>query len=154
MKDAILEQFRAIVKAQSSDGLALVTDPENNPICSIRADQDARCIFVEWKQYATSAQLRFIHEHIIDLLKRHQIAKVLGDDTALPTIHCDDQKWIVENWLPRAKAAGLKMAANKIPATHFGKVAVESVRLFLSRGILIRAFDNIADARNWLRTQE
>jgi len=154
MKSPHLEELRAIVKAQSSDGLALVTDLENNPICSIKLDRDARCIFIEWKQYATSAQLRFIHEHIIDLLIRHQITKVLGDDTALPTIHPDDQKWIVENWLPRAKAAGLKTAASKMPATHFGKIAVESIQLFVMPRILIRAFDNIEDARNWLRTQE
>jgi hypothetical protein len=69
-KDASLEQLRAIVGAQSRDGLALLAlaDPENNPICSIKVDWDACCVFIEWKQYSTSAQLRLIHEHIIDLL--------------------------------------------------------------------------------------
>jgi hypothetical protein len=58
----------------------------------------------------------------------------------------DDQKWIVENWLLRAKAAGLKTAASKIPTRHFGKIAVASVQLFATPGILIRAFYKIEDA--------
>src|ERR1700733_5989313 len=107
MKEAVDKELIAVVRAESSDGVALVTDPENNPICSVTVNHSDRFIFVQWKQYASSAQLRFIHEHIIELVEQHHIKKLLGDDALLPTIHSGDQKWITEDWLPRARAAGL-----------------------------------------------
>ena len=85
-------------------------------------------------------------------MRERRVGKILGDDTALPTIHADDRRWIAENWLPRAIAAGLTAAANKEPASHFGKVSVREVQRALSPSLLLRAFPNMEDARHWLKS--
>jgi len=72
----------------------------------VSIDENIPAIVVLWKGYATGTQLRFVHENILDQLRKHGMSKVLGDDTGLPTIHAEDQSWIVENWMPRAIAAG------------------------------------------------
>ncbi len=66
-------------------------------------DSEVPCITVVWKRYATSAQLRYVHEQLLCLLGGGGVA-VLGDDTQLPTIHREDQRWIAENWWPRARS--------------------------------------------------
>jgi len=149
-----LKQLKSQLQTESSDGLKLVTCPDDNPICSIRLDESIPGIVVVWKRYATSTQLRFIHEHILSLLKKHGVGKILGDDTALPTIHNEDQAWIARTWMPRAIAAGFRAGASKSPSSHFGRLSVDGVRSEVPGSLTIRVFDRLADARQWLQEFE
>jgi hypothetical protein len=135
---------------ESTDSLKLLNNLEQNPVCCVTHDEELSCVCVVWKQYATRAQLRFIHERILHLLQRHGANKILGDDTALPTIHTEDQAWIIENWMPRALAVGLQFVANKGPDAYFGKVAVSAVQSRLSPMLVLRSFSDLDEARDWL----
>lgn len=139
------------VRQESLDGALLLRDPCDNPICRLTHDPDLGCIEVVWRKYATSAQLRFVHETLLLMLVRHQADKILGDDTDLPIIHAEDQRWIAEEWLPRARTAGLKAAASKVSMTFFGRVAIGLVQSRLARDIRISSFDNLPSARKWLK---
>ena len=136
----------------SGENSKLLHDSVNNSVCSITFDESVSCVFVVWKRYATSDQLRFTHESVLQLLKKHGATKVLGDDTALPTIHPEDQSWIVEDWIPRAQAVGLKCAASKSPNSHLARVSVKRVQSSLPAGLIARSFENLNDARHWLQT--
>ena len=88
LEGGALKQLRILLEAESGDGLELLKDLEDNPICSISYDESDACIVVLWRRYATSTQLRFIHESIIGLIEKHGASKILGDDTALATNSC------------------------------------------------------------------
>ena len=94
---------------------------------------------------------RFIHECLIQMLRQHQASKILGDDTALPTVHADDRTWIVEDWMPRAIAAGLKTTASKSSVAYFGRLSTENIRAQAPGDLTIRFFNSLEDARQWLR---
>jgi hypothetical protein len=145
-----LGRYADALEAESSESRALARDLENNPICSLTIDYSVPCVCVTWKRYATSPQFRFIHESIIKLLAEHGLSKVIGDDTSLPTIHPQDQAWIISDWMPRAIAAGLRSAAGKLPALYFGKASVEQIRMSAPPGITIRHFRRMAEARAWI----
>lgn len=145
-----LAQLRKLVQAESSDGLKLLSSPEDNPICSIAVDASIPGIVVTWKDYATSTQLRFVHEHILHMLKTHGLSKILGDDTALQTIHGEDQAWIIQDWMPRAIRAGLRAAASKSPTAYFAKLAVTSVQAAAPEALALSVFSDTAEARKWL----
>jgi hypothetical protein len=147
-----LAALNRIVEQESYEGTLLVQNPFDNPICKLSYDEEVRCITVTWRKYATSAQLRYIHEIILILLAQHKAEKILGDDTDLPIVHAEDQKWIVEEWLPRARAIGLKAAATKISMTFFGRVAIGTIQSKLSREIQIKNFGNLHSARSWLKS--
>ncbi len=66
-----LKQLRGRLEAESNDGLKLLRNIKDNPICSLFFDDTIPCVVVTWKQYATSTQLRFIHENIIGMLEKH-----------------------------------------------------------------------------------
>jgi hypothetical protein len=146
-----LSELQRRLGIESDDSRKLASNPDNNPICSIAFDESIPAITVTWKRYATSTQLRFIHEYLLTLLQWHGASKILGDDTALATIHPDDREWISETWLPRAIACGLKAAVSKKPASMHGQFAVAAVQSEL-KGIAIDAFDGMADARQWLQS--
>jgi hypothetical protein len=128
----------------------LLSDLENNPVCSVLLDADVPCLTVVWKREASSEQLRAVLEKLIELIRQHKISKVLGDDTALPQIQPEDQDWIVRDWMPRAVEAGLKLAANKSPEAYFGRLAVETIKANQSL-LAIRSFEHFEEARRWLK---
>jgi hypothetical protein len=147
---AALHSYAEAVEAESSEGRALVHDLADNPICSVTIDHSLPCVCVVWKRYVTSLQLRFVHEGILGLLARHGLDKIVADDTELPTIHTDDQDWIVNDWMPRAIKAGLRIAASKRSALHFGRISIDRIKAEAPSGLTIRHFDNLAETRAWI----
>lgn len=149
---ASLEQLTRLLEQESADGAALLRNIGDNPICCVSYDASVPCLVVVWRGYATSTQLRFVHERILELLEEHRVAKILGDNSGLPTVHADDQKWLIENWMPRAKAAGLRAAAAKQPVSYFGRLAINTLHSAMPAGVIARSFGQLDDARRWLET--
>lgn len=147
-----LRQLMEAVRTESSDGARLVANLADNAICRVTVDAGIPCVKFVWQQYATSAQLRFVHESALDLLRRNALHKMLGDDSSLALIPVDDQAWIREDWMPRAIGAGLQAAASKCPKGFFGKQSVANVISGAPPGIDLRSFDTLDEAKTWLRT--
>ena len=150
MATASLAELRQIVEAESIEGIEVSRNPRDNPICRLSYDENLTCIEVVWRKYATSAQLRFLHEVILDMLLQHRADKILGDDSDLPIVHAEDQRWIMEDWFPRARAAGLCAIATSISMTFFGKVAIGRIHARVAEEIPIKDFNSIHLARSWL----
>jgi hypothetical protein len=121
------------------------------PKCSLKVDTTLPGVVVEWKGYATSTELREVHEQLLELIKKHRVSKVLGDDTSLVSIAADDRLWILENWMPRAIGAGLRVAAAKKSANYFARVAVAEIETAMGQHMQIKMFDTLADAKAWLQ---
>lgn len=149
-----LLELRKQLEAESSDSLQVLSDPASNPVCSIAYDESIPGIVVTWKRYATSTQIRFIHEYVLGLLRKHGVKKILGDDSSLATIHTEDQTWIITDWMPRAIAAGLRVGASKAPDSYFGQLSVTSVQSETPQELETRQFDDLDEARRWLRQVE
>jgi len=152
MNESSITQLMRLVAKESIDGGKLLENPSDNPICSLSYDETIRCITIVWRRYPTSVQLRFVHEAMIHMLAQYKANKILGDDSDLPIVHAEDQRWISEDWLPRAKAAGLRAAAAKVSSSFFGKLSIGIIQSRLAQEIAIKAFPNIHQARTWLRT--
>ena len=147
-----LRELREKLCQDSRDSMQLLKNLKDNPICSITLDEARSCITVVWKQYATKTQFRYIHENLLSLICQHRVCKILGDDTALPTIPSEDQVWVIEKWFPRAVECGLRFAASKKPDTYFGKLSVGQIQSAAPAEIRCRSFDRLDEAREWLET--
>jgi len=147
---ASLAELRQIVEAESIEGIEVSRNPRDNAICRLSYDESLSCIEVVWRKYATSAQFRFLHEVILEMLIQHRADKILGDDSDLPIVHAEDQRWIMEDWFPRARAAGLRAIAASVSMTFFGKVAIGRIHAKVAEEIPVRDFHSIHLARCWL----
>lgn len=147
-----LAKLMAAVQAESVEGALLLENPDDNPVCSLSYDRDLSCIKVVWRKYATSAQLRFLHETILQMMERYEVQKILGDDRELPILHAEDQRWIIEDWLPRALSVGLNQIASTTSRSFFGRLSIGSVQMRLANNVTVKQFQSIDDAADWLDT--
>jgi len=147
----VFDGLQHMLAVESGDGRALSENLEDNPICSVSYDPSIPCLMVRWKSYATSSQIRYIHECLIRLIKEHRVSKILGDDSNLESIAAIDQQWIVRDWMPRAMAAGLKTAATIKPRAYFGQMSVNHILSFRPAGLTIQSFEGLREAKDWLR---
>jgi hypothetical protein len=147
-----LRSLREKLRQDTRDSFQLLQNFWDNPICSINNDEANRCIIVVWKQYATQIQLRYIHENLLTLICKHRVYKILGDDTALPAIPSEDRFWIIDEWFLRALECGLRFAASKRPASHFGNISVSHILSAAPAGIECRSFEQLHEAKEWLET--
>lgn len=150
--DSSLDGLRHLLEGESGDGRALADNLERNPICTVSYDPEIPCLVVRWRGYATSAQTRYIHECLIQLIKKHRVSKILGDDTALVSIAAIDQHWIIHDWMPRAMAAGLKSAASIKPCGYFGQASVNRILSLVPAGLAIRSFESLREGKAWLHS--
>lgn len=120
------------------------------PAGRLGLDDTIPALTVTWKGYARTQEVRELHERLLDLILAYRVSKVLADDTALPTVAADARRWIIDDWMPRAVAAGLRMAAAKRSDTHFGRIAVESLHSGAPSELKLECFDDLTKAREWL----
>lgn len=137
------------LQEHSGESSRLAADLVN--ICSLYHDASIPGLVVVWKRYGTSLQFRFALEILLQMLRAIGGRKILGDDTDLPTIRPEDQKWVLEQWLPRARGAGFKVAATKKPISPAGWRAVSAIHA-AAEGVTVRSFDDLSKARRWLQT--
>lgn len=149
--DSSPDGLKRLLKMESGDSRALAASLEDNPICTVSHDPDVPCLLIKWRRYATSTQLRYIHECLVPLIKKHSVSKILGDDTDLASIAAVDQYWIARDWIPRAMAAGLKTVVSIKPRAYFGQTSVNRILSLLPAGLAVRSFESLEEGRSWLR---
>jgi hypothetical protein len=123
----------------------------DEPWVSIRWDGVHNYVHTEWKAFANSAEFRAALMKVLDVVRDKRAVSYLSDTRKVKVIVHDDQAWANEVWVPLLVAAGLKRFALVTAASGLGKVTVEEVvKLVDNRGVLMRSFASVDDARSWL----
>jgi hypothetical protein len=115
----------------SSPGVALVTW---NP--------DLRAVCLEPQAWANTREAQAVLDASIRALRHHHGSRWLLDGRRMKAIERADRDWITRNWLTRAGAAGLKLAAIVQPASPATRVS--------KNGIDVRFFATVEMAAEWL----
>ena len=119
---------------------------------TIETNTENRWIFVDWQGYLTADNIKEGARAYTAALARSGFSCVLNDTRSVrgPWDHSMD--WVINEWAPNAARAGLRhFAMISTPETLAdGSAANFYAQLTAFRG---EVFDNMADARQWLRTQ-
>ena len=118
--------------------------------CAVSYDADARCVVMTWTDYRPGAAFRAANEAVLAALVEHRAQRILGDIEAVRITDPADQRWLAQEWLPRAAAAGLRRAALVTPAFELDHAAVRLVGEQIPPAIELEYFDDVAAARAWL----
>jgi hypothetical protein len=118
--------------------------------CSVSYDADVPCVVMTWTGYAPGAPFRAANEAVLERIAKERATKILGDIEAVQITSAADQRWLAEDWLPRAAAAGLRHAALVTPAFELDHAPVRLIGESLPRQFELEYFDDVEVAREWL----
>ncbi|HEY8634276.1 MAG TPA: hypothetical protein VIO34_04875 [Candidatus Dormibacteraeota bacterium] len=138
-----------------SDGLADSTSNKvylDTPYVSVRWDGVGNWMFVEWKAWANSTEYRAALETVLLALRESRATRNLIDATHAGVVADDDQVWLIENWIPRAAAAGRRWTAIVMPKSALGRTISENIgrREKPNARTEARYFETVEDAAAWL----
>lgn len=123
------------------------------PYVLIQWDGGGPWVYVKWKAWADSSEYRAAQELVIVALRENRASRNLIDSTDRRVISADDQKWLVENWMPRAQAAGRRWTAIVLPSSPLGRTIAENIdRYPRSKLITVEHFETVEEAAAWLST--
>ena len=137
-------------EAPASKGGKIYLD---TPYILIRWDADGPWVYVKWRAWANSVEYRAAQEIVIQALRENRASRNLIDSTDRRVLSDDDQKWLVENWMPRAAAAGRRWTAIVMPKSALGRTIAENIDNYgRSKHFTIEHFETVEDAAAWLST--
>jgi hypothetical protein len=123
----------------------------DTPYVSVRWDGEGRWVFVEWKAWANSTEYRAVHEAVLLALRENRASRNLIDATHARVVSGDDQIWLIEDWIPRAVAAGRRWTAIVMPKSALGRTISENIdRRQQPNATTVEYFESVADAAAWL----
>ena len=125
----------------------------DTPYVLVRWDADGPWVYVKWKAWANSSEYRAAQEVIILAFRENHASRNLIDSTDRRVVTDDDQRWLIENWMPRAAAAGRRWTAIVMPKSALGRTIAENIdNSGRSKRNTIEHFETVEDAAAWLST--
>jgi hypothetical protein len=122
---------------------------------SIRWDAWHKCVYAEFKAFATTSEFRDGTLKIIDAISDSHAAALVSDNRRLEGVTEQDQLWLRDTWMPLAVAAGIRRIAVVLARRGLGKIASEEIiGKFGKTPFVTRTFDSVADAFEWVQKQE
>jgi hypothetical protein len=123
----------------------------DTPYASVRWDGEGRWVFVEWKAWANSTEYRAVQEAVLLALRENRASRNLIDATHARVVSGDDQIWLIDDWIPRAAAAGRRWTAIVMPKSALGRTISENIdRRQQQNATSVEYFESVDDAAAWL----
>ena len=125
----------------------------DTPYILIRWDGDGPWVYVKWRAWANSAEYRAAQEIVLDALRENHGARNLIDSTDRKVFSDEDQRWLLDDWMPRATAVGRRWTAIVLPNSALGRTIAENLDKHpQSKAINVKLFETVDDAAAWLST--
>jgi hypothetical protein len=119
-------------------------------VADVTWDANWNVVHIEAQGWADTAESRAILDSAIDAMTDHQGSRWLVDGRDMHAIKPSHQEWITENLLPRALAAGLRVAAIVIPRDAEAMMNIDDMAKVADDEIDVRYFSTVEKAREWL----
>jgi hypothetical protein len=132
-----------------------VLSASSMPTYSLSWNASAQCIEFTWNGFVKGADFHDGCNAMVKELSARKASRLIVDSRKYTVVDPADQLWSIQDWLPRALAAGLKHFAVVMPESVVGKMSVQNVindkkhtpkDLELQREM----FNSPEDARAWI----
>lgn len=123
----------------------------DEPWVSIRWDTAHRYVRTEWKGFATSVEFREALSRALMAITQRKALACLIDFRNVKFIANADMDWVNDSWIPLVVQAGLRRFALVRTAGGLRRLVVDGLmRRCEDQDLLIRGFDSLDEATNWL----
>ena len=124
------------------------------PNLSIRWDEELGSILMEWTGFIQGEDFKQAVNQGLELLIAKKGRKWLADLSKMEVIAQADQRWLDEEWFPRAAQVGVKYIAMIRPAKVLSQMSVKRVTGKAGELEMETAyFDSPEKAKEWLKSK-
>ncbi|MCC5945536.1 MAG: hypothetical protein JJT94_11430 [Bernardetiaceae bacterium] len=122
---------------------------------SIKFNPNVPCLQIKWKGEVSSDCYRRLMDRLIIEMAERKIGVIVNDDRKTKRISKADQKWALEDWLPRAVKAGYYAIAILQTPDFFKRVSAQAIAAiaesYFENQIRVRYFQTMPMAEKWLK---
>jgi hypothetical protein len=97
----------------------------------VALDEENGWLYADWKGQHHDGSIKEGINLMINLMVKHQVFKVLNDNTRMSGIWTGVAMWLVRDALPRARKAGLHSFAHVFRMSSFSRISAEAALLLL-----------------------
>jgi hypothetical protein len=120
-------------------------------VASVRWDEAAKLVLVEWEGWADSSEFAALLDAEIQALEQHRCSRLLADCRRQKVLRPMDQERANNEWLPRALKVGLKRFAIVLPASVVAEMNIrDSLDKAARPGLEVGYFATVDEAREWV----
>lgn len=121
---------------------------EKKPV-TVSWDAPSNAVLVRFWGYADGESLRESLNMVVDLLISKRSNKLISDTLQMKALTQEDQRWIDEDWRPRARAAGLRRNAVLMPKSVVAQLSLTAITKDIDY-FEFGYFSDLDEARRWL----
>jgi|SRR6267378_4191878 len=123
----------------------------DEPWLTISWDSKHRCVYAEFKAFATSSEFRTGTLAILEAIRTNKAEALVSDNRRLELVTSEDQLWIRDTWTPIAVEAGLRRIAVVLADRGLGKFASETILSEMGdKTFATRTFSSLDEALRWV----
>jgi hypothetical protein len=119
-------------------------------VADVTWDANWNVVHIEAQGWADTAESHAVLDSAIRAMTDHQGSRWLFDGRDMNAIKPSELRWITEVWLPRALAAGLRVAAIVMPTSGKAMNNIDDMAKAAENEIEVRYFSSVENARQWL----
>lgn len=127
----------------------------DEPYASVRWEEGI--VIMEWKGFANSAQFRATQEAVLLAVYENGAQRLLCDIRHGKVVLVQDERWVVEDMVPRLARTGLRFTAVVMPENQLALViATDLTNATRPRDgtSVSEQFGSVAEGLIWLRSRE
>ena len=121
--------------------------------CDIFYNEDLHIVQSVWKGvYAEGETLRKIFNELIHALESKKASIIIADAREMLIINQNDQQWTINDWYPRAIAAGFRYQGLILSKDTFNELTVKRISKEYDEALITtQYFNSPSDALDWVR---
>ncbi|MFD2998960.1 STAS/SEC14 domain-containing protein [Pontibacter toksunensis] len=123
-----------------------------NSFILIELNYDEDCMCVNWRGYVSHHDVMAGCMEILRLVKEHKVVDILNDNTYVEGMWSGAAKWGGEFWFPALREAGLQRFAWIYSPSMLSRLSTDKTIKHTPTPDYIKTFDDIEEAKDWLRT--
>ena len=119
-------------------------------VADVMWDANWNVVHIEAKGWPDTAESHPVLDSAMRAMTDHRGSRWLFDGREMKAIKSSDLRWLIEVWLPRALAAGLRVAAIVMPRSGAAMKNIDDMAKVAEGEVVVRYFSSVENARRWL----
>ena len=132
-------------------GRTSVTLLFDKPFCRVYFHSDLHVVHLDWNGYATPEQFMEACDFSLNVLVERKATKMIADNSKVSVVSAENQRWLIEDWFPRAVEEGFQYSAVIQSNRDTVKSALQLIVSQISnKHVIVQYFDGLSPAKAWL----